>query len=180
MKLFNKNSFEKASILYDKYNKTLYNKALRILNDSFEAEEVMHDTLLKYLKISPVFNSEQEKTAWLNRVCINLSIDRYRKKGRERSFLNSISDEYELSNKFNYQEEIEIQENDLFNRITIQKIKDTLNELSDGYRIIITLCLFEGYDYQEIAQILKIKEVTVRSQYIRGKTKLIQLLNKSN
>lgn len=179
MKLFTKNTIESATTLYDKYNKILYNKSLRILNDEFEAEEVMHDTLLKYLKVKPKFESDGEKTAWLCRVCINMSIDRYRKKGREKSLLNCVSDEYYKNISNDYLEEYNDHENSIKDNITVAKIRDALNKLSDGYRIILTLNLFEGYDYQEIAQIMNIKEVTVRSQYIRGKSKLIELIGKN-
>jgi RNA polymerase sigma factor, sigma-70 family len=58
----------------------------------------------------------------------------------------------------------------------MQKVRDTLMELPDKYRVILSLFLFEGYDYQEIAQITGQKEVTVRSQYMRGRERLAELL----
>jgi len=50
--------------------------------------------------------------------------------------------------------------------------------LAGGYRLVLSLNLFEGYDYEEIAQILDLKEVTVRSQYIRGKARLVEEIEK--
>ena len=49
-----------------------------------------------------------------------------------------------------------------------------MNQLADGYRIVLSLYLFEGYDMEEIAQILRLKPASVRSQYLRGKRKLIE------
>ena len=51
-----------------------------------------------------------------------------------------------------------------------------VNELQDGYRVVLTLYLFEGYDHEEISHILKISENTSRSQYMRAKRKLNSLL----
>jgi RNA polymerase sigma factor (sigma-70 family) len=51
-----------------------------------------------------------------------------------------------------------------------------LKQLPDGYRVVLTLYLFEGYDHEEIAHILKITENTSRSQYMRAKRKLHSLL----
>lgn len=57
-------------------------------------------------------------------------------------------------------------------------VKDVMQTLADGYRVILSLVLFEGYDYEEIAQITGIKEVSVRTQYIRGKARLIEELER--
>jgi RNA polymerase sigma factor (sigma-70 family) len=61
--------------------------------------------------------------------------------------------------------------------LKVEEIKSAVSELPDGYRVVLTLYLFEGYDHEEISHILKISEVTSRSQLMRGKVKLKQLLN---
>ena len=61
---------------------------------------------------------------------------------------------------------------------TVDMIKQTVQQLPDGYRTVLTLYLFEGYDQEEIAGILGVAQSTVRSQYIRAKQKLLQLLKK--
>ena len=57
-------------------------------------------------------------------------------------------------------------------------IKQTMQQLPDGYRTVLSLYLFEGYDHEEIAEILEVAQSTVRTQYIRAKQKLLQLLKK--
>jgi RNA polymerase sigma-70 factor (ECF subfamily) len=57
-------------------------------------------------------------------------------------------------------------------------VKSALNNLAAGYRLILSLSLFEGYDYEEIAQITELKEVTVRTQFIRGKARLREEIEK--
>ncbi|MHC1778739.1 MAG: RNA polymerase sigma factor [Bacteroidales bacterium] len=160
-------SFEEK--IYDECHKRLYFTALRILNNSFDAEEVMHDTLLKYFSTEVKFSNNKERDRWLTRVCVNSSIDRLRKRGSvelvslEKDF-KSEDQSYSESEEYSYK------------GITVRMVKDALEKLADGYRVILSLNLFEGYDYEEIAQITQLKEVTVRTQFIRGKARLIEEL----
>jgi RNA polymerase sigma factor (sigma-70 family) len=61
-------------------------------------------------------------------------------------------------------------------QLKVEAIKLAMNELPDGYRVVLTLYLFDGYDHEEIAHILKITENTSRTQYMRAKRKLNSLL----
>jgi len=72
--------------------------------------------------------------------------------------------------------EDDIHEDYTFKGITVNMVKDVMQTLAEGYRVILSLVLFEGYDYEEIAQITGVKEVSVRTQYIRGKARLIEEL----
>lgn len=155
--------------IYDECHKRLYFTSLRILNDSFDAEEVMHDTLLKYFSTEVKFSNNKERDRWLTRVCVNSSIDRLRKRGSvelvslEKDF-KSEDQSYSESEEYSYK------------GITVKMVKEALEKLADGYRVILSLNLFEGYDYEEIAQITQLKEVTVRTQFIRGKARLVEEL----
>ncbi len=155
--------------IYDECHKRLYFTALRILNNSFDAEEVMHDTLLKYFSTEVKFSNNKERDRWLTRVCVNSSIDRLRKRGGVE--LVSLEKDYK-SEEQNYSESEEYS----YKGITVKMVKEAMEKLADGYRVILSLNLFEGYDYEEIAQITQLKEVTVRTQYIRGKARLIEEL----
>ena len=72
---------------YRKHHNRLYNISLRILKDSDEAEEVMQDTILKFVSSDGKFGSEAQVSAWLARTCIRASIDRLRSRKREEAFL---------------------------------------------------------------------------------------------
>ena len=61
-------------------------------------------------------------------------------------------------------------------QLKVEAIKLAMNELPDGYRVVLTLYLFEGYDHEEIGNVLKISETTSRTQYLRGKKRLLELL----
>jgi RNA polymerase sigma factor (sigma-70 family) len=62
--------------------------------------------------------------------------------------------------------------------LKVREIKEAMAKLPDGYRVVISLYLFEGYDHEEISHILKISENTSRTQFMRAKIKLKGLLEK--
>ena len=160
------------SKIYDECHRMLYFTALRILNDNYEAEEVMHDTLLKFFKKSPNLSTTQERDAWMRRVCINLSIDVLRKKKRvDFEKINEVA-----MGDADIETGVEEHSTDAysFKGVSIQKVKEEMERLAPGYRVILSLFLFEGYDYEEISEIMNIEESTVRSQYLRGRSRLIK------
>lgn len=153
--------------IYDTYAGRLYNISLRIVGDEVDAEEIMHDTLLKYHDYARK-GEIRELSAWLSSICIRKSIDRLRERHRYKDFLSRYAeiDKEETDDK-------EIPE-----EYSVDKIRKALNSLPDHYRVVLTLNLFEGYDYQEISQITGTKESTIRSLYMRGRNKLAEALRK--
>ena len=145
--------------IYDIMSRRLYNISLRIVGTSADAEEIMHDTLLQYWK----FGRKEEIIdigKWLSSTCIRNSIDKLRDRHRWKKLLENYEDPM-LEDP-----ETENLEYD------VQKIRNALSSLPDHYRAIVSLHLFEGYDYQEISQITGTSESTIRSLYMRGKQKL--------
>ena len=149
--------------IYDEHAVRLYNMSLRILGDSCEAEEIMHDSLLQYYGMKD--KSEiLDLRKWLSSVCIRKSIDRLRKRRRFKDFLEDYEDP--AMDDADYEDYT----------LEVENIRKALSCIPDNYRLILSLHLFEGYDYQEISQIAGIKEVTVRSLYMRGRRKLAEYL----
>ena len=155
--------------IYDDHSQRLYNISLRIVCDRFDAEEVMHDTLLQYYRMKDK-SSITDLRKWLSSVCIRKSIDRLRARNRFRNFIEEYEDIATSDASGDAQEEEIVFE--------IERIKASLTSLPDNYRLILNLHLFEGLDYQEISQITGTKENTIRSLYMRGKQKLLTLLKK--
>ena len=148
-------------------SRRLYNISLRIVGSSADAEEIMHDTLLQYWK----FGRKHEIIdlgKWLTSTCIRKSIDRLRERYRWKELLE------------NYEDPI-LEEPETENlEYDIKTIRDALTSLPDHYRAIVSLHLFEGYDYQEISQITGINDNTIRSLYMRGKQKLAAAIIKKD
>ena len=148
--------------LYDLCCDTVFNASYRIVLNAQDAEEITQDAFLKAFANLDSFNgSERDFVAFLKTIAINKSIDLFRKHSRE-PFYEEI--DYKTS-------DIE-DDNDDFEDFPIEKIKEALNNLPDGYRLTITLRLIDGMEFSEIAKQMGIKESTVRSQYVRGLEKL--------
>lgn len=170
--------FHDIQPLYDRYGERLFRTSLRILNDRADAEEAMHDTLLRFARTREVPESTPQIEAWLVKTCVRLSIDRLRKERR----LKACTDELEKNRISRTAETVEAGWSDFLcdpeteTSVKIERIRTGIASLADGYRLILTLHLFEGYDSDEIAEIVGIKPSTVRSQYARAKTKLLEKL----
>ncbi len=158
--------------LYDTYAKKLYFTSLRITADSFDAEEAMHDTFLRLHRLP---DKEQIKKIenWLTSVCIRISIDRLRKRKSEALFRQELAAEAAEENSIGQ----EISNGKEPPQYSVDSIKKALLLLPDGYRLILSLHLFEGYDYEEISQITGLKESSIRSQYLRAKKRLTEIIS---
>ena len=145
--------------VYDAMSRRLYNISLRIVGNSADAEEIMHDTILQLWK-SGSKHEIIDLGRWLSSICIRKSIDKLRERHRWKELLENYEDpmlEEPVAESFEYD---------------IKTIRNALSSLPDHYRAIVSLHLFEGYDYQEIAQITGNNENTIRSLYMRGRQKL--------
>ena len=151
--------------IYDDYSARLYNIGLRIVGDASDAEEIMHDTLLKYLSYGRK-DQIRDMLGWLAQTCIRKAIDRLREKHRYKDFLTRFA-EMDTEDTTEY-EEPEV--------ISVEGIRKALTGLPEHYRVVLTLHLLEGYDYQEISQITGTKESTIRTLYMRGRQKLAEAL----
>lgn len=150
--------------LYKLYASAMYNVALRIVNDDAEAEDVLQEAFLDAFNRIKDFRQETTFGLWLKQIVINRAINYLRKRKAEFVGLEDV----EVADEPNYDESETV--------LKVEAIKAAMNELPDGYRVVLTLYLFEGYDHEEIAHILKITENTSRSQYLRAKRKLNSLL----
>lgn len=148
--------------LYDLCCGTVFNASYRIVLNAQDAEEITQDAFLKtFASLDSFSGSERDFVAFVKTIAINKSIDLFRKHSRE-PFYEEI--DYKTS-------EIEDNDDD-FEDLPIEKIKEALNNLPDGYRLTITLRLIDGMEFSDIAKRMGIKESTVRSQYARGLEKL--------
>ncbi len=154
--------------LYKLYYKAMYNTCLRIVNDNLEAEDIMQESFLKAFEKIRTYKGEVSFGAWLKRIVINHSLDELRKRKLD---LESIEDSvYDLKDKID--EKTEYDNDEIKNKA--EEIMDEINKLPDGYRIVLSLYLIEGYDHDEISEILNISSSTSRSQCARAKQKLLK------
>jgi RNA polymerase sigma-70 factor (ECF subfamily) len=159
--------------LYKLYYRAMYNTCYRMLNDQVEAEDVMQESFLAaFLKIN-TFRGEMSFGSWLKKIVINKTIDVLRSRKIRFEELNEKAGNISAPEE----RDLHVAEEDAYR---IAKIREAVKKLPDGFRVVLSLALFEGFDHEEIAMILKISESTSRSQLARAKKKLIEYLKISN
>lgn len=152
--------------LYRKYCDGMYYVAFRFLKNSFEAEDAMQEGFVKAFAKLHQFNGEVTFGAWLKRIVINKSIDMLKAKKLELVAIN----EQVLGTVD------EVNDWSVDDGITLDQIKEAIDDLPERYRYAVMLFLIEGYDHQEISEILEITEVASRTLVHRGKKKLQEKL----
>ena len=159
--------------IYNKYNKAMYNTAIRIVNDSAEAEDVMQEAFIKAFSKLHTFEGKSTFGAWLKRITVNLSINAFNKKSK----FEEISYHDQFKNEADDNEGIILNEEET--NLQVQKILKAMGELKDSYRLILNLHLIEGYDYDEICTILDISPANCRTSVSRAKESLRDKLMKN-
>jgi RNA polymerase sigma-70 factor (ECF subfamily) len=148
----------------------MYNTSLRIVNDTMEAEDIMQESFLSAFEKIDTYSGTVSFGAWLKRIVINRSLDALsRRKAIFEDIELHVGIRDESSEDIVRKEELDIK---------VEEVKEAINRLPDGYRIILSLYLLEGYDHDEIAEILEISSSTSRSQLSRAKQKLIAEMKK--
>src|SRR4030042_204282 len=153
--------------IYKLYYKSMYNTSLRIVSNPSVAEDIMQEAFLLAFTRIGVYKGEVSFGAWLKRIVINKSIDYHRTRKMKFETLDESHEALE--------EDDQVDEDEM--KVQLKKIKKAIEMLSDGYRIVLSIYLLEGYDHEEIGQILQISASSSRSQLARAKQKLLELLN---
>lgn len=152
--------------IYKDYYKAMYNASLRILKDEFEAEDIMQEAFLTAFTKLDTFKGEVAFGAWLKRIVINKSLTQLKKNNKYQDVKMEVIKDTS----------IEAEDAVDYTSLHASKVLATLNSLKDNYRIVLNLHLIEGYDYEEIAQILGYTNENVRTTISRAKKKLKQQL----
>jgi RNA polymerase sigma-70 factor (ECF subfamily) len=156
--------------IYKLYAKAMYNVCLRITGDTLEAEDVLQEAFLIAFEKIETYRNEAAFGAWLKKIVVNAALNQVRKRRFQFSDINNNEDyEDESAHAVNDAEEMSYQ---------AEQIRRAIAQLPDGFRIVFSLYLLEGYDHQEIAEILGISVSTSKSQYNRAKKKLQEILKR--
>ena len=155
--------------IYKLYYKAMYNTSVRIVTDAMEAEDIMQEAFLSAFEKIDTYSGTVSFGAWLKKIVVNRSLDALNKRKAVFEDIEShVGIRDESGDETSRNEEIDIK---------VEEVKEAIKRLPDGYRVILSLYLLEGYDHDEIADILSITSSTSRSQLSRAKQKLIGELN---
>jgi len=154
--------------LYNQYCDGMFTVAMRFVKDTMEAEDIVQEAFIKAFAKLHQYKAEVTFGAWLKRIVINKSIDLLKSRKQQMLELDEVHLKVIDSN---YEDEWLVDD-----AITLDEVKRAIEKLPDKYQYVVMLFLIEGYDHQEIAEILNITEVASRTQLSRGKAKLRELL----
>lgn len=150
--------------VYNRYQKAMYNTAFRIVKDSAEAEDVMQESFITAFSKLDSFKGTATFGSWLKRIVINNSIVQYRKSQR----FVQVSEE-NISEETH--EPLE-RANEDYKDVQTRQLMDCMEKLHDSYKNILSLHFIEGYDYEEICEILEISYSNCRTLISRAKESL--------
>lgn len=154
--------------VYNQYCNGMFAVAMRFVKDTMEAEDIVQEAFIKAFTKLHQYNAEVTFGAWLKRIVINKCIDLLKSKKQHMLELDEVHLKVVDPS---YENEWLVDD-----IITLDDVKEAINKLPDKYQYVVMLYLIEGYDHQEIAEILNITEVASRTQLSRGKAQLKELL----
>ena len=144
----------------------MFNTSLRIVNDTAEAEDIMQESFLDAFQGLQNYSGQGSFGSWLKKIVVNNSLDALR---RAKDMLPLDEENIDIPLEENEDHESEI-------RFQVEEVMKAIRQLPDEYRVIISLFLLEGYDHDEISDILNISNQLSRTRYSRARQKLIAVL----
>lgn len=154
--------------LYNQYRNGMLVVAFRFVKDTMEAEDIVQEAFIRAFSKLDQYQAEVSFGAWLKRIVVNRCIDVLKSKRKrlielEEHHLSVVDTDYESDWTID-------------DGISIENVKQEIEQLPEKYRYVVMLYLIEGYDHKEISEILNISEVASRTQLSRGKQKLLNKL----
>lgn len=153
--------------LYNIYCKSMYNVSLRITGNSADAEDVMQEAFLSAFRKIGSYEGKVSFGAWLRRIVINRSLDCLKKRKVRFEEVTERNGGMEPGGGGPGESEL-------------LQIRRAIASLPDGYRVVLTLHLIEGYPHEEISKMLHISHSAVRTQYMRAKNRLKEMVRKED
>ena len=152
--------------LYRKYCDGMFIVAMRFVKNTDDAEDVLQESFIKAFQKLHQFKGDVTFGAWLKRIVINKSID----------FLKSKKENV-VSLDEGYMQVVEDDNNwNVPSTINIEQVRNAIDDLQSKYKYVVLMYLLEGFDHQEISQVLNISESACRTRLLRGKGHLKELL----
>ncbi|HLL97087.1 MAG TPA: RNA polymerase sigma factor [Spirosoma sp.] len=158
--------------LYQQYVKAMYNVCLRIVNHEAEAEDVLQEAFIDAFSHIGTFRGQSTFGAWLKQIVVNRAINHLR--GRRLELVGLESNRFGEDDGPDFADAEPFDEEGI--QLEVERVQRAMHQLPEGYRVVLSLYLFEGYDHEEISNVLNISETTSRTQYLRGKKRLLELL----
>ena len=169
---------EAFSELVTRYEKTVYNLALRMVGDRADAADMTQEAFVKAWTNLPSYRGESRFSAWLYRITTNVCLDFLRHKSRRPQVSLSTSDDDE-ERQLDIPDPKSMPEELLMKKLGMEAVHRGLERLPPKHRQILVMRELGGLSYSEIAAQLSLEEGTVKSRIFRARKRLCAYLLKS-
>lgn len=150
--------------LYETYYNKMIGVCLRYARDPDEAKDILHEGFIKVFRHIGKYQPGTSLNAWIKRIMVNTCIDYYRKMSRRRT------EEMEQASGH------ATKEPNAVDNCSEQDILKAVQSLSPAYRAVFNLYIIEGFSHREIGEKLGITESTSRSNLVKARLKLREML----
>jgi RNA polymerase sigma factor (sigma-70 family) len=154
--------------LYQLYARSMYNVCLRMMRLREMAEDMLQESFSDAFEKLDTYRYDSGFGAWLKRIVINNCINEINRRKTDLEFFDDM---------IAFENEDEADDRDYEHQLSVENIRKAMELLPGGSRLIFSLYLLEGYDHVEISQILNISESNSKSQYMRAKRKVKEILS---
>ncbi len=150
----------------------MFSVCMRILNHVAEAEDVLQEAFIDAFAKIKDFRQEATVGVWLKQIVVNKAINQIRQRKVQFVDIEEFSgDNYDIADTQDAYNEADT-------KFEVERVKRAMQHLPEGFRVVLSLYLFEGYDHEEISKILNINESTSRTQYMRAKKRLLEIIDR--
>lgn len=154
-------------VIYEEYYSSMMGVCLRYANNQHDALDILHEGFIKVFNHIGKYKPGTSLSAWIRRIMVNTAIDYYRKAIRRRT--EDITEAYQLGTE----------DADAVSQFSEQEILAAIQQLSPAYRAVFNLYVIEGYSHKEIATYLNITESTSRSNLVKARLRLQELIKRN-
>jgi RNA polymerase sigma-70 factor, ECF subfamily len=156
--------------LFHQHKARIYSVCLRMTNNTAEAEDLTQDAFLQVFRKLATFRGDSALSTWLYRIAVNTVLMHFRKKA-----LRQIS----LDEPYNQDAKAVSRDDRLAGSVDRIALARAIRELPDGYRTIFLLHEVEGYEHQEIAELLDCSVGNSKSQLHKAKLRIREILGRA-
>ena len=157
--------------LYNQHHRRVYSLCVRMLGHTSQAEDLTQEVFLQVHRKLGSFRGDSAFTTWLHRLTVNQVLMHFRKRGVK---LEHTSEEGDFTDVI----ETPIQSTRRISMVERLALERAIAELPPGYRTVFVLHDVEGYEHEEISNLLKVSIGTSKSQLHKARMRLRQLLTK--
>jgi RNA polymerase sigma factor (sigma-70 family) len=157
--------------VFSKMYGRLFGICMRYAHDADEADDILQNGFIKVFNGIENYKGDGSFEGWIKRIVVNTAIDNYRRKK-----VKPVVTDSDLTDRLGDDLEDEIEDDSIYNQIPISEVMDAVQELSPAYRTIFNLYVMEGYNHNEIAEMLEISVGTSKSNLSKARMNLRKML----